>query len=63
MPNNILDNIANDQDLDFPVQTNLDAATINALDLLAYREADGNRAEMVRRLITAALRQRAMLPE
>ena len=56
-------NIARDQDLDYPVKTNLTAAQLAALDGLAKREHQGNRAAAIRAGILTQLRSRYLLAE
>ena len=56
-------NIANDQDLDYPVKTNLTAPQAAALQALADREFKGNRAAAIRAGILTQLRSRYLLAE
>ena len=61
--NSILDNIANDADLDYRVETSLDRHAYQALSILADTEHGGNRAAAVRAAIMTALRTRYLLAE
>ena len=59
--NTIQANLAQDRDLDCPVQTSVDRRTMSALDKTVHAEGWEHRAAFVRSLIVSALRQRGRI--